>query len=280
MRLTIENLSYQYHQTAPTARLVLDHVSFEIVDGEFVAIIGPAGSGKTTLIQHFTGLLRPTAGRVLIDGKELPAHGPELTSLRRRIGLVFQFPELQLFEETVFADVAFGPRTLGTADQELRERVHWALRAVGLDPAAVANRSPHRLSEGEKRRVAIAGVIAMNPEMLVLDEPTAGLDPAGVRRIAEILRALHQAGKTIVLVSHNIDLVYGLAQRVIVLAAGKLRFDGTKEELLKEETLLSRHGLALPRLVRVLRQSPPPPRLRGQSLFSLEEVERVLQRAT
>jgi energy-coupling factor transport system ATP-binding protein len=280
MRLTIEDLCYQYRQTTPTVRRALDHVSLEITDREFVAIVGPTGSGKTTLIQHFTGLLRPTAGRVLIDGEELPTHGPALAALRRRIGIVFQFPELQLFEETVFADVAFAPRKLGASEQEVSKRVDSALRAVGLDPQAVAHRSPHRLSEGEKRRVALAGVLAMNPEVLVLDEPTAGLDPGGVRRIAGILRNLHQAGKTIVLVSHNIDLVYGLVQRIIVLAAGRVQFDGAKEELLHHEPLLSMHGLALPRLVRVLRDNPPPQALGSHLFFSLPDVERALQRST
>ncbi|MDZ7338001.1 MAG: ATP-binding cassette domain-containing protein [candidate division KSB1 bacterium] len=277
MRVTFEQVCYRYRQTVPEGRLALDHVSLEIGDQEFVALVGPSGSGKTTLIQHFTGLLRPTSGRVLVDGRPFPARGPELTALRRRIGLVFQFPEFQLFEETVEADVAFGPRNLGLAEQEVRARVERALRTVGLDPASVALRSPHRLSEGEKRRVALAGVLAMDPEMLVLDEPTAGLDPAGVRRIAQILADFHQAGKTIVLVSHNIDLVYTLARRVIVLAEGRIRFDGSREELLHHEELLLRHGLMLPRLVRVLRKSPPPVRPReGEMFLSLRQVEEYL----
>ncbi|MBC7186719.1 MAG: energy-coupling factor transporter ATPase [Calditrichaeota bacterium] len=277
MRLTLDNVSYRYRQAAPGARVALDRVSLEIKEREFVALVGPSGSGKTTLIQHFTGLLRPTAGRVLVDGQELPERGPALTALRRRIGLVFQFPELQLFEETVFDDVAFGPRRLGLSEQEIATRVEWALRAMGLDPAAFASRSPHRLSEGEKRRVAVAGVLAMDPEMLVLDEPTAGMDPASVRRIADVLRNLHDAGKTIVLVSHNIDLVYRLAQRVIVLATGRVVFDGPKEELVAHEALLVRHGLALPRLLRVLRRNPPPLPVDVRQLLSLEEVERALQ---
>ncbi len=175
------------------------------------------------------------------------------------------------------ADVAFGPRNLGLSEDEVDRRVEEALRTVGLDPEAVALRSPHRLSEGEKRRIALAGVLAMDPEMLVLDEPTAGLDPSGVRRIAEMLVQLHAQGKTIVLVSHNLDLVYALAPRVIVLAGGRIQFDGPREELLRHEEVLLRHGLALPRLVRVLLKSPPPvlpPQ--GRPFLSLREVEEAL----
>jgi energy-coupling factor transport system ATP-binding protein len=277
VRLTLDNVSYRYRQAGPASRLALDGVSLEIKECEFVALVGPSGSGKTTLIQHFTGLLRPSAGRVLVDGQELPERGPALTALRRRIGLVFQSPELQLFEETVFEDVAFGPRRLGLPEQEIAARVDWALRAMGLDPAAFASRSPHRLSEGEKRRVAVAGVLAMDPEMLVLDEPTAGMDPASVRRIADILENLHREGKTIVLVSHNIDLVYRLAQRVIVLVAGRMVLDCPKEELVAHEALLVRHGLALPRLLRVLRRNPPPLPIDLRQLLSVEAVEQALQ---
>jgi energy-coupling factor transport system ATP-binding protein len=250
--LDLQQLSFRYTGIGASDRFVLQDVSLRLNTCECTAIVGPSGSGKTTLIQHFTGLLKPVAGRVLVDGQDIWRKRYSQNQLRRRIGLVFQFPEAQLFEETVFRDVAFGPINLGVTGDELQERVVKALQLVGLDAAAFSSRSPFRLSEGEKRRVAIAGVLAMQPEMVVLDEPTAGLDPAGIRCMADILTELLQHNTTPVLITHNMDFVAEVAQRVIVMLNGQLVFDGAPGVLFRNEELLHMARLQVPEFMRAM----------------------------
>ena len=249
MKLDIQNLSFRYDGVSASDRLVLKDINLKIVDGEFVAIVGPSGSGKTTLIQQFTGLLRPTLGHVRVDDIDIWRKRYNKTQLRQRIGLVFQFPETQLFEETVQRDVAFGPKNLGLEESEITHRVADALEAVGLRAEDFGPRSPYRLSEGEKRRVAIAGVLAMEPEMLVLDEPTAGLDPQGVRRIESILKNLNRLGRTVVIITHNMDSVMRCANRIIVLTKGEFVFDGPPWQLFCQQELLHNADLEMPHLV-------------------------------
>jgi energy-coupling factor transport system ATP-binding protein len=250
--LDVQQLSFRYTGIGASDRFVLQNISLRLNRCECTAIVGPSGSGKTTLIQHFTGLLKPVAGRVLVDGQDIWRKRYSLNQLRRRIGLVFQFPEAQLFEETVFKDVAFGPLNLGMAGDELRERVHKALQLVGLDPDEFSARSPFRLSEGEKRRIAIAGVLAMQPEMVVLDEPTAGLDPAGIRCMSDTLNALLQQSTTPVLITHNMDFVAEVARRVIVMMEGCLVFDGAPAELFNRDDLLQKTRLKVPEYIRAM----------------------------
>lgn len=250
--LDVQQLSFRYTGIGASDRFVLQNVSLRLNRCECTAIVGPSGSGKTTLIQHFTGLLKPVAGRVLVDGQDIWRKRYSQNQLRRRIGLVFQFPEAQLFEETVFKDVAFGPLNLGVTGDELHDRVSKALQLVGLDADEFSSRSPFRLSEGEKRRVAIAGVLAMQPEMVVLDEPTAGLDPSGIRCMTDILSALLQHNTTPVLITHNMDFVADVAQRVIVMLDGGLVFDGAPGELFKSEELLRRARLQVPEFIRAM----------------------------
>ena len=249
MKLDIQNLSFRYDGVSASDRLVLKDINLKIVDGEFVAIVGPSGSGKTTLIQQFTGLLRPTLGHVRVDDIDIWHKRYNKTQLRQRIGLVFQFPETQLFEETVQRDVAFGPKNLGLEESEITHRVADALESVGLRAEDFGPRSPYRLSEGEKRRVAIAGVLAMEPEMLVLDEPTAGLDPQGVRRIESILKNLNRLGRTVVIITHNMDSVMRCANRIIVLTKGEVVFDGLPWQLFCQEDFLHKADLEMPGLV-------------------------------
>lgn len=246
-------------------------------------MVGASGSGKTTLLQLFNGILAPTSGRVVVDGAELSDRrrtGPAgLDSLRRRVGLVFQFPEAQLFEETVFRDVAFGPRLAGFRDAALEARVRTALERVGLDFEAFRNRSPFRLSGGEKRRAAIAGVLANDPELLALDEPLSGLDHPSAERVERILAEYHSLGRTVLFVSHDMDLVGRLADRVVVLFEGRVLFDGPKPELFGSAELLERAGLESPHVPRTLQAL----RERGldvrTDLFTLEEAEREIRRA-
>lgn len=241
--------------------MALDGVTLEVRSGEMVAIIGPTGSGKSTLIQHFNGLLRPTAGEVRISGEDLWAPRADRRRARQQIGLVFQFPEYQLFEETVRKDVAFGPKNLGLSAETIAARVDEALRAVGLDPGRFGDRSPFTLSGGEMRRVALAGVLAMRPGALVLDEPTAGLDPRGKEELLERIVALHRKGLTLVLVTHSMDEAALLAGRIVVMDAGRVMLDGPPHEVFAREDDLRRIGLALPqaaRLVRLLRDRGMP----------------------
>lgn len=247
--IEFKNVFYKYTGISASDGYVLNDITFSIGNTESIAIVGASGSGKTTLIQHFTGLLKPYKGNVLFEGKDISVKKYPLSILRKKIGLVFQFPESQLFEETVFKDVGFGPQNLGFSSAEIKESVYRSLLDVDLDPKSFWERSPFKLSEGEKRRIAIAGVLAMQPEIIVLDEPTAGLDPQGVRKITDIINRLLQNGKTVVVITHNMDFVSSISTRVLVLEFGRLIFDGLPGKLFLSKDILERTGLELPHLI-------------------------------
>ena len=232
MSIVIEHLNYVYMQGGPYETRALDDVSLTIHDGEFIGLIGHTGSGKSTLVQHLNGLILPTSGKITVDGMDLAEKGTDRRAIRRRVGLVFQYPENQLFEETVAKDIAFGPKNLGLDEEEIDRRVRTAMRRVALDYDKLAQRSVFELSGGQMRRVAIAGVLAMEPQTLVLDEPCAGLDPRGREEILGLISDLHrESGATIVMVSHSMDDVAALAERVIVMNHGKVAMDGTPREI-------------------------------------------------
>jgi energy-coupling factor transport system ATP-binding protein len=244
--IRVENLSYTYAPGTPLARVALRGVSLEIGAGERVGILGPSGSGKSTLVQHLAGLLEPTSGRVLLNG--IAAH-----TRQQPIGLAFQSPEDQIFEQTVFREVAFGPRNLGLEQTEIAVRVRWALEMVGLVPAAVEGRVPFTLSGGEMRRVALAGILAMRPEVLILDEPTAGLDPQGRRELLARVRVWQEeTGLTLVMVSHNLDELARVVERVVLLERGRVVTDGPARRLLSDGQLLRSIGLDVPQPVALL----------------------------
>ena len=230
----------------PFEKKALDDVSFTIGDSEFVGLIGHTGSGKSTLIMHLNGLLKPTSGSVIVDGLNLSDKGVSLRAVRERVGLVFQYPEYQLFEETVVADVMFGPKNLGLEATECRERAEEALRQVGLRDEALWEKSPFELSGGQKRRVAIAGVLAMKPGTLILDEPTAGLDPRGRDEIMGLMKAIHAAGTTLVMVSHSMTDVSRLCGRILVMNRARLTLDGDPAEVFADAARIREAGLTLP----------------------------------
>ncbi|MCI2147542.1 MAG: energy-coupling factor transporter ATPase [Clostridiales bacterium] len=255
MSIQVRNLSYVYNAGMPDEQKALDNVSFEVYDGQIAAIIGHTGSGKSTLVQHLNGLLRPSEGSIIVGGTDITEAGVAMREIRQKVGLVFQYPEYQLFEETVAADVAFGPKNLGLEENEIRERVREALDLVGLDVDKVGERSPFDLSGGQKRRVAIAGIIAMRPQVLILDEPTAGLDPGAHREIIRMIRKIHQAEENIVIfVSHNMDDVAALSDKVLVMDRGQLMMSGTPEEVFHERDRLSSAGLDLPSAAKLMLQ--------------------------
>ena len=258
MSIKIENLTHVYMPKSPFEKKALDNVNLLIEDGEFLALIGHTGSGKSTLIQHLNGLLEPTSGRILVDDIDITNKEAKLTEIRKKIGLVFQYPEYQLFEETIEKDIAFGPNNLGLSSEEVSRRVKKSMEMVGLDYETYKNVSPFDLSGGQKRRVAIAGVIAMEPKVLILDEPTAGLDPKGRDDILEQIKLLHEKYKmTIVLVSQSMEDVGKLAQRIVVMNKGKVELLGKPSEVFKEVETLEKIGLAVPQvtyLMRVLRE--------------------------
>ncbi|NLZ38986.1 MAG: energy-coupling factor transporter ATPase [Firmicutes bacterium] len=271
MLLTMENVSYTYMPGTPFEVKALKNINLDIDKGDYLAIIGQTGSGKSTLVQHLNGLLHPTTGRILLDGKEVKSKADYL-ALRRRVGLLFQFPEHQLFEETVFADVAFGPRNMGLSEDEVRERVEKALIAVGL-PLELQSRSPFSLSGGQMRRVAMAGVLAMQPEVLILDEPAAGLDPRGRAEIFAQIDKLHREnGLTVVLVSHSMEDVASRAKRLLVLANGQVKLQGTPAEVFTDGAELEKLGLSLPQMALLMHRLRQAGRDVPTNIFSVAEA--------
>lgn len=248
MGIKIKHLEYIYMQGSPFEKKALTDINLEIGDGEFVGLIGHTGSGKSTLIQHLNGLLKPQAGEIEVNGKNTLQKGVDLKELRREVGLVFQYPEHQIFEETVYKDVAFGPKNMGLTEQEIDERVKEAMSYVGLDES-FCELSPFELSGGQKRRVAIAGVLAMRPGTLILDEPAAGLDPAGREEILTQVRALYlQSKMTVILVSHSMEDVARIAGRIIVMNQGTIAMDGKVAEVFSRAEELRAMGLDVPQV--------------------------------
>ena len=278
MPIVIEHLNYVYMSGGPYETHALDDVSLTIEDGEFVGLIGHTGSGKSTLVQHLNGLLLPTSGTITVDGLNIADKATDRRAIRRKVGLVFQYPENQLFEETVEKDIAFGPKNLGLDDAEIDRRVRDAMRKVALDYDALHERSVFELSGGQMRRVAIAGVLAMEPQVLVLDEPCAGLDPRGREEILGLIRDLHRdTGATIVMVSHSMDDVASLAERVIVMNHGRVAMDGAPREVFSRGAELRAIGLDVPQAVMLADKL----RERGfdvpQGVYRVEEIKAVIE---
>lgn len=250
--LTVENLSHIYSVGTPFEHVALEDINFSIEQGEIIGLIGHTGSGKSTLIQHLNGLLRPTSGHIYLDGQDIWS-SPEFTrSVRFRVGLVFQYPEYQLFEETVFKDISFGPQNMGLSNEEIQERVHSAAQFVGLTDEELS-RSPFELSGGQKRRCAIAGVIAMEPDVLILDEPTAGLDPAGRDNILENIKRYHASrNSTILLVSHSMEDMAQMADRLIVMNESHLFLSGPPGDVFSKAQELKDIGLTVPQVTTVI----------------------------
>lgn len=276
MPIEIKHLDHIYMPGSPFETKALDDVTLTIGDGEFVGLIGHTGSGKSTLVQHLNGLMKPDHGSVIVDGMDVSDKNTDLREIRRRVGLVFQYPEHQLFEETVRKDVSFGPRNLGCSEQEIEERVVKACHQVGLSDEKL-DMSPFDLSGGNKRRVAIAGVLAMRPRVLVLDEPTAGLDPRGRNELLELIRRLHDdEGNTIVMVSHSMDDISALAQRIIVMNEGRVAMDGTPREVFAHPQELVDMHLGVPAAAQLAMEL----RKRGYNLpdnvYTLDEMRSLI----
>lgn len=268
--IKVENLSYVYQPGMPFEKHALHNVNLEIEKGDFAALIGHTGSGKSTLIQHFNALMKPTSGKIYIDGVDITDDKTDLKLIRRMVGLVFQYPEHQLFEETVYKDIAFGPKNIGLPEEQIRQRVTWAGELVGLDQV-LFEKSPFELSGGQKRRVAIAGVLAMKPKVLILDEPTAGLDPAGRDEILGSVLSLHRSSEdmTVIFVSHSMEDVAKVAKHVIVMNQGKVELFGTVPEVFSHGKELEEMGLSVPQVTKLVA------RLRGQGMMLPEDIYTV-----
>ena len=274
--IRVENLTHTYGVNTPFCRSAVDGVSLEIMEGEFLGVIGHTGSGKSTLIQHLNGLLKPTAGTIYLDGRDIWADPKHIREVRFQVGLVFQYPEYQLFEETVYKDIAFGPKNMGLDEKEIDRRVRSAAYFVGLRDDQL-EKSPFELSGGQKRRVAIAGVIAMEPKVLILDEPTAGLDPEGVESILGNIRDYHKANNaTIILVSHSMEDMARTVDRLVVIDDGHIPFQGAPREVFQHGDELEKMGLGVPQLTRVFH------RLRGlgvdidPSVYTVEQAKAAI----
>ncbi len=277
MSIEISGLNYVYMEGSPFEKQALKDVSLSIADGEFVGIIGHTGSGKSTLIQHLNGLLKPNSGTITIGGEVITAKGADMKKLRQQVGLVFQYPEHQLFEETVYKDISYGPKNMNLPQEEIDERVQEAMHHVGLSEKYM-NRSPFELSGGQKRRVAIAGVLAMRPDVLILDEPAAGLDPAGREEILTQIRALYLERKmTVLFVSHSMEDVARIAGRIIVMNRGTVALDGKPAEIFSQADVLRKMGLDVPQITELICEL----RRRGfqfdNSIYTIEKAKATIQ---
>lgn len=277
MSIKTENLTHIYMPKSPFEKVALDNVSLEIDDGEFVALIGHTGSGKSTLIQHFNGLLEAASGKIIIDGINIADKNIKLSDIRKKVGLVFQYPEYQLFEETIAQDIAFGPKNLGLPDDEIQRRVIESMKMVGLDYESYKDKSPFDLSGGQKRRVAIAGVIAMKPTTLILDEPTAGLDPKGRDDILAQISKLHKEYRmTIIIVSHSMEDVANIAERIIVMNHGRVALQGKPAEVFKEIDILEKIGLGVPQVTYLVKKLREKGFNISDNIFTIEEAKKQL----
>ena len=252
MSIVVSNLNFIYSPNTPFETVALKNVSFEIKTGEFVALIGHTGSGKSTLIQQLNGLIKPISGSIVINGVDITKQNAKLTEVRRKVGLVFQYPEYQLFDETVQKDIAFGPKNMGLSDEEINKRVKTSMDLVGMSFEKYKDKSPFELSGGQKRRVAIAGVLAMSPEVLILDEPAAGLDPKAKNEILGNIKKIHaKTNNTIILVSHSMSDVSEIADRLLVMNKGQIEYFDTPVNVFKNEERLKEIGLDVPDAIKL-----------------------------
>lgn len=274
--LETQELTYVYSPGTPFEKTAVDHVNISIEKGEMIGVMGHTGSGKSTLIQHFNGLLRPTSGKVLLDGKDIWEDKTKIRDVRFRVGLVFQYPEYQLFEETVFKDIAFGPKNMGLDEAEIKRRVLETSHDIGLSEELM-ERSPFDLSGGQKRRAAIAGVMAMEPDVLILDEPTAGLDPAGRDKILGHIKAYHRrTGNTTLIVSHSMEDIASFADRILVMSDSKLFcFDDTVKVFARSEEI-SAIGLDVPQITRVFDELKKRGADFGKEVYTVEYAKNLL----
>ena len=278
MGIRLENVCYTYGSDTTSEIKALNNVNLEINKGEFVAIIGHTGSGKSTLIQHFNGLERPKSGNVFYNDENIYENNYDLRKLRCKVGLVFQYPEYQLFEETVLKDVCFGPMNMGMSREEAEKKAKLVLEQVGINEKCY-NKSPFELSGGQKRRVAIAGVLAMNPEIIILDEPTAGLDPKGRDKILNRIKDLHDnTGIGVVLVSHSMEDVANYAQRLIVINNGKIKYDGMPKEVFKHYKELEKMGLKAPQITYIMHKLKEKGLDVDENVITIEEARENIMR--
>lgn len=279
MSIKIENLTHVYMPKTPFETIALDNINLELEEGKFYALIGHTGSGKSTLIQHLNGLLKPTSGKILIDGMDITDKKTVMSDVRKKVGLVFQYPEYQLFEETIEKDIAFGPINLGLDEEEVLRRVKRAMDMVGLEYEKYKDLSPFEISGGQKRRVAIAGVVAMEPKVLILDEPIAGLDPRGRDAILHQLKKLHEEYKhTVILVTHSMEDVADVAEEVIVMSDAKVMMKGTPREVFTKIDMLEEVGLGAPQityLMRALKEKGIPVR---EDIFTVAEAKEEIRK--
>lgn len=274
--LEVKALTHTYSAGTPFEHKAIDNVDLEVMPGEFLGIIGHTGSGKSTLIQHLNGLLRPTGGQILLDGTDIWARPKEIRKVRFQVGLVFQYPEYQLFEETVYKDISFGPKNMGLEGEEIDCRVRRAAAFAGIDEEML-EKSPFELSGGQKRRVAIAGVIAMEPKVLILDEPTAGLDPRGREAILAQLRSYHkQKGNTVILVSHSMEEIARNVDRIVVMSHSHKLMDGTPEKVFSRADELLQVGLDVPQVTKVAMELQKRGLLADSSVYTIDELVRRL----
>lgn len=281
MPIELKNVSYVYQPGTPMESRALQDVNLTINEGEFLGIAGTTGSGKSTLIQHLNGLLKPTSGDVMVDGVDIHSkkEKKQLKALRMKVGVVFQYPEYQLFEETVEADIGFGPKNLGLPEPEIKKRVKEAMQLMQLDYKKMAKQSPFELSGGQKRKVAIAGILAMKPKYLVFDEPTAGLDPMGKKEFLQLIQRLHKNGQTIIMVSHNMDDLAQYAQRMLVLEKGRIIMDDSPSRIFQQPEELHRVGLGVPSLTELMIQLRENGLDVRNDLHQIEDIKREIQRA-
>ena len=274
MIIQLKNVSYVYNPGTPFEKSALEDISLDIAEGDFIGLICHTGSGKSTLVQHLNGLIKPTSGEIIVDGQSLSDKETKMKKIRQKVGLVFQYPEHQLFEETIYKDIAFGPKNLGLSEEEIDSRVRRAMELVGLDFEELKERSPFELSGGQKRRVAIAGVIAMKPKVLILDEPTAGLDPQGRDDILDEIRKLYEKENiTIILVSHSMEDIARLVNRTIVMHKGKIAIDGTTREVFSRSEELEKMGLGIPQITKFMKRFKEKGHIIREDVLTIEEAK-------